>query len=201
MTELSSYKESFNIVYKIIDDIVQIVLDNIQFEQVCNWAIRHPVDQNNKRIDNSTEKIWGNSIINQVNNGQWTTKLCESFVYDLLKKLGNNPRRPRQIGRYRPDLETDNYIVEVKSRNWTTPGTAGEKVFGTPLKYAEIPELYDKPLMIVCVAYQEHEMTHGATPIFGDKVRPKTAEFLKFYELNQITFVPCSQLINQVNSL
>ena len=147
------------------------------------------------------EREWGNSIIGQLDNGQWTTKLGEYFVFELLSRQGCEPRRPRQIGRYRPDWETKTHIIEVKTRNFSTSGTAGEKVFGTPLKYAEIPELYGKPLMIVCVAYQEYEMTHGATPIFGDKVRPKTAEFLKFYELNQITFVPCSQLINQVNSL
>ena len=45
-------------------------------------------------------------------------------------------------------------MVEVKSRSWCTTGTAGEKV-RVPYKYADIPNLYNKPLMIVCVAYQE----------------------------------------------
>lgn len=199
MTEFST--ESSQIVHSIIDDILQIVDTNQQFEQICNWAIKHPVDQNNQKIDNNTEKLWGNSMIDQVNNGQWTTKLGESFVFDLYKKMGANPRRPKQLGNYRPDFETDTHIIEVKTRNWTTSGTAGEKVYGTPLKYAEVPELYGKPLIIVCVAYQEYEFTHGNTPIFGDNVRSKTAEFLRFYQANQITFVPCSYLINLVNSL
>ena len=198
MTERSiSYKSCYDIVYKIIDDISDVIIKNQKFNDVCVWALGNMKNTKNKVL----EREWGNFMINQVNNGQWTTKLGERLVFELLTRLGCEPRRPRQICRYRPDYETKTHMVEVKTRNFSTTGTAGEKVFGTPLKYAEIPLLYGKPLMIVCVGYQEYEMTHGATPIFGDKVRPKTAEFLKFYELNQITFVPCSQLINQVNSL
>jgi len=182
---------------KTIGYISDVIIKNQKFNDVCVWALGNMKNTKN----NVLEREWGNSMINQVNNGQWTTKLGEWLVFELLARLGCAPRRPVKKGGYLVDWETDTHMVEVKTRNFSTTGTAGEKVFGTPLKYAEIPELYGKPLMIVCVGYQEYEMTHGATPIFGDKVRPKTAEFLKFYELNQITFVPCSVLINQVNSL
>ena len=181
-------------------DTLPSLSEEEKFRQICNWALRHPVDDNNVPINNEQEKLWGNTMINQINNGQWTTKLGEQFVCDIYNKKGENPRRPQQRGNghYRPDFETDTHIIEVKTRNWTTPGTAGEKVYGTPLKYAEIPDLYNKPLLIVCVAYQEHEFTHGNTPIFGDLVRPKTREFLDFYRSNNITFVRCSDLINSL---
>ena len=59
-----------------------------------------------------------------------------------------------------PDWETEDAIWEVKTRNWSVPGTAGEKILGVPYKYSDVPELYGKPLKIVCVAYQEWECTH-----------------------------------------
>ena len=195
-----------------LNDNDKIIQENIlkNLKEVIDWATTKPIKlekckdytiRQKREREKENEKKWGNSIIGQINNGQWTTKLGETLVYVVLSILGENPLKPISINGYQPDWESDNYIWEVKTSNWWVDGTAGEKVYGSPLKYAEVPELYGKPLIIVCVAYQEYEFTHGNTPIFGDKVRPKTAEFLKFYESNQISFVPCSYLINLVNSL
>ena len=41
-----------------------------------------------------TEKEWGNKIIGQKDNGNWTTLLGEGIVFETLKKLGENPRKP-----------------------------------------------------------------------------------------------------------
>lgn len=57
----------------------------------------------------------------------------------------------------KPDLECDDYVYEIKSRTYSTSGTAGEKILGVPLKYSEVPILYGKPLKIILVAYQEQE--------------------------------------------
>ena len=107
-----------------------------------------------KKIENTQkaiEKIWGNKMIgNDTPINQWTTKLGEQLVYDTLVKSGKIVKRPKQMSCYRPDWETDDAIWEVKTRNWTTTGIAGEKVFGVPYKYSDIPELYKKPLKIVC---------------------------------------------------
>ena len=115
--------------------------------------------------------------------------------------MGKNPRRPETKEHYRPDIETDDAIYEIKTRNYTTPGTAGEKVYGVPYKYAEVPSLYNKPLKIVCVGYQERELTEGHTPIFGNarNIHEKILEFYK-NELN-IEFIKASDLIKQVNEL
>ena len=53
-------------------------------------------------------------MIGQVSNGNWTTLLGEKLVYDVLKILGENPRKPIKKNGYQPDWETDNYIIEVK---------------------------------------------------------------------------------------
>ena len=105
-------------------------------------------------------------MIGQENNGQWTTKLGEQLVYDILNLKGENPRKPVRKGGFEPDWETDEYIYEVKTSNWWVSGTAGEKVLGTWIKYQDIPKLYGKPLKIVCVAYQEWELTYGKTQYF-----------------------------------
>ena len=110
------------------------------FEQIRLWALNpyfngltykvtRTETQTIKQIRdsaNKAEKIWGNSMIGQKSNGNWTTLLGEGLVHDVLCKRGENPRKPVRKGGYEPDWETDNYIYEVKTRNWTTSGTAGE---------------------------------------------------------------------------
>lgn len=147
-------------------------------------------------IANRNEKIWGNMMIGNdtPTNNQWTTKLGEQLVYDMLVSNGENVTRPKKISGYKPDWETDYAIWEVKTRNWTTSGTAGEKVFGVPYKYSDVPKLYNKPLKIVCVAYQEWELTYGNTKIFGE-VSSQKKEILNFWKDRQIEFVKFSDLV------
>lgn len=174
-----------------------------QLGEILKWAKAPTEEQsilttsNDKKLKEHAikEKEWGNRMIGQKDNSQWTTNLGESLVYRILKDNDENPRRAPSKGGYRPDWETDNYIYEVKTRNWSTPGTAGEKVLGTPLKYAEIPELYGKPLKIVCVAYQEYELTYGKTPVLGKNVRKAQKKFLDFYKSNNIEILGFSDLI------
>ena len=183
------------------------------FQEVVSWAI---IPFNNgltydikktpeltigkqRDIAQKTEKEWGNQIIGQKNNGNWTTLLGEGIVFETLKKLGENPRKPETKNGYLPDWETDKYIYEVKTRSWTTSGTAGEKVLGVIYKYSDIPELYGKPLKIVCVAYQEHELTHGNTKIFGE-VSESKKKFLDLAKSMHIEYVKFSDLVSQLNS-
>ena len=53
---------------------------------------------------NAEEKLWGNTMIRQGSNGNWTTPLGEDLVHDTLLRMGKNPRRPARIGGYEPDL-------------------------------------------------------------------------------------------------
>jgi hypothetical protein len=184
----------------------------IDFEGANKWAISPPIP--NTLIDNVTrtpthtvaqlrnvakdaENEIGSSFaeFKKLTN-QWTTNVGESLVYEVLKKNGKNPRRPKKIKSYLPDWETDDYIYEVKTRTWTTPGTAGEKVLGAHLKYSEVPKLYGKPLRIVCVAYQEYELRHGneSMRILGDDVPDTKREFLDFARERNIEYVGFSDL-------
>ena len=143
------------------------------------------------------ERLWGNEMINKKNNKQWTTKLGENLVYQILKKQGKNPEKPKKKNNFLPDWETDEYIYEVKSSSWWVPGTAGEKVLGTFIKYQDIPKLYNKPLRIVCVAFQEYELTYGKTPYFGKNVTEKTKKILDLAKSWNIEYVKFSDLVKE----
>lgn len=147
--------------------------------------------------DTNAESDWGNKMIQSVKfNSQWTTRLGESLVMEVLKDLGHNVFKPDKRENKKPDLETDEFVVEVKTRTWTTSGTAGEKVLGVPYKYADVPTLWGKPLLIVCVAYQEWELTHGNTQIFGTRVSPEQKMLLDLWKRMRIHFIPFSKIVN-----
>lgn len=182
-----------------------------QFQEILLWALTpyiNGVHTNIERTEENTvaqireaanqqEKQWGNSMIGQNSNGNWTTLLGEGLVHDVLMMRGENPRKPERRNGYEPDWETDDYIYEVKTRNWTTSGTAGEKVPAVMYKYSDIPKIYGKPLRIVCVAYQEWELTNGTTRIFGD-VSERKQRFLDLASEMGITYMPFSQLAVEI---
>ena len=101
------------------------------------------------------EKRWGNDKLKKFfpkcypenkTITQWTTKLGEEMVKQLLQNRNLKVTRPKKriidgIG-YCVDWETDNAIWEVKSRNYSTAGTAGEKIFGTVWKYSILPKIF-----------------------------------------------------------
>ena len=87
-------------------------------------------------------------MIHQTNNGQWTTLLGEQLVFDVLQLRGENPKKVLRIDGFEPDWETDEYMYEVKTSNWWVTGTAGEKVYGTFIKYQNIPAYFSASLLI-----------------------------------------------------
>ena len=192
-----------------------IILSNglsakINLKERVEWALTKPakvekkegITKGKQEEDlQKEEKKWGNNMIGQQNNGQWTTLLGERLVRDILELRGENPRKPARKGGFQPDWETDEYIYEVKTSNWWVSGTAGEKVYGTWIKYQDIPELYGKPLRIVCVASQEDELITGKTIYFGENVTKKTQQVLDMARSWGIEYVKFSDLIMPVKSI
>ena len=182
---------------------------NTNLKERIEWALTKPDDvvkkegvtkgQQKEKLQKE-EKKWGNNMIGQENNGQWTTLLGERLVRDVLELRGENPRKPARKGGFEPDWETDEYIYEVKTSNWWVDGTAGEKVLGTFVKYQDIPELYGKPLRIVCVASQEDEFTNGKTKYFGEKITKKTQQVLDLARSWNIEYVKFSDLVLSVKT-
>ena len=189
------------------ETITPLIFSAEKYEAIQSWALTpfpNGLTEKVERTDsltiakvrataNAAEKQWGNEMIGQKSNGNWTTLLGEGLVHDVLVMNGENPRKPEKKNGYSPDWETDDYIYEVKTRNWTTSGTAGEKVPAVMYKYCDIPELYGKPLRIVCVGYQEWELTNGNTKIFGE-VGERKKRFLDLAAEMGITYVKFSDL-------
>ena len=181
---------------------------DINFKERISWALNKPstivknpditIAQQKKEAQEK-EKKWGNDMIGQSNNGQWTTLLGEKLVFDVLQARGENPRKVVRMDGFEPDWETDDYIYEVKTSNWWVSGTAGEKVYGTFIKYQNIPELYGKPLKIVCVAYQEYELTNGKTKYFGENITKKTQLILDIAKSWDIEYIRFSDLVKPLS--
>jgi hypothetical protein len=177
---------------------------DMNLKERISWALTKPsnvikkpdisIAQQKKELQEK-EKKWGNDMIGQINNGQWTTLLGEKLVFDVLKARGENPRKVIRMDGFEPDWETDKYVYEVKTSNWWVSGTAGEKVYGTFIKYQNIPELYGKPLRIVCVAYQEEELTNGKTIYFGENITKKTQLILDIAKSWGIEYIRFSDLV------
>ena len=193
------------------------IIDKIEVKEeireVLKWTISPNTKlsiletQNQKKLQesNKIEKEWGNNKVNSIfrkgfkkNISNWTTLLGEGIVKKIFEYNGKKIWKPKKINGYCPDWETEEEIIEVKTRNWTTPGTAGEKVLGVPFKYSDIPRLYNKKLIIVCVAYQEWELTHGKTKIFNEDVSIEKKIMLSMWKSLKIEYVKFSDLIKNL---
>ena len=88
-------------------------------EECVKWATIKP-DQvekkkgttisQQKKEEQEKEKNWGNYMIQQTNNGQWTTLFGQGLVFEVLKMRGENPRKVIRKDGFEPDWETDEYI-------------------------------------------------------------------------------------------
>jgi hypothetical protein len=163
---------------------------------ITNSSLRHE-DPTPTENDKKEEKEWGNKVLKKTKHtGNWTTLLGENLVKIVFEVRGYRVFKPPKRDHKAPDWETDEFVVEVKTSNWTISGTAGEKVLGVPYKYAKVPSLWKKPLIIVCVAYQEWELTYGNTQIFGTNVSLEQKMILDIWKRMNIHFVPLSKLVN-----
>ncbi len=178
------------------------------YEGVTEISLKNCESEKKLVESKAFEKLWGNGVMKTVGGKQWTTLLCQHVVMEALIRLGRkNVRKPVQQKstlrnkKYDPDLECDKFVYEVKGRSWCTPGTAGEKILGVPLKYGELPRLYKKPLQIILVGYQEYEAKQKFA--FGDLLdknnqTEELRESLAFYKHQDIEYVGFTDILKKV---
>ena len=178
------------------------------YEGITDISLKNTESEKKLKEPKEVEKNWGNKMIQTIEGKQWTTVLCQELVMEALIKLGRkNVRKTEPMKssirdkKYDPDLECDNYVYEVKGRSWCTPGTAGEKILGVPLKYGELPRLYKKPLQIVLVGYQEYEAREKFA--FGDLLdknnqTKELKESLAFYKDHEIEYVAFTDILKKI---
>ena len=99
-----------------------------------------------------------------------------------------------------PDLETDDYIVEVKTQTYFTSGTAGEKILGTPFKYRNVPVLYKKPLLIMCIGGAE-KMCKENYGILCKNKDERSSEFLDFFKSMGVEYIGITDILKTIKKI
>lgn len=167
---------------------------------VIEWVLGDPTFID--KLTKNEEDKWGRQVIGS-NTSQWTTKLGESVLYELLTLQRKRPNKitvgkvSANKKKLMPDFEADDGIYENKARTYRTTGTAGEKILGTPIKYSECKRLFNKPLYIVCMGYQEKEAENS----FG-LFKPKSKELKKildFYEIEiGVKYIRATDIVKSI---
>jgi len=197
-----------NWISKFKDD--RVVL--LRQEEVVKWlfgdlSFLPAIEVKNKTADElkykALEDIWGQNMVKIRRpdlklDKQWTNKFGEHLCEELYLIQGKTVTKPIKKNHFQPDSETDNVILEAKTQTYHTSGTAGEKILGCPFKYAEIPELYEKPLNIICIGGAERICREQYGNLSGTKSTPAKMRFLKFFKENQIEYIGATDILSRV---
>ncbi len=183
----------------------QIVL--LRQRTVVMWVFRDFsfLNPNNSSMKMEQLKVledeWGRKVLKQRRpdlrlRQQWTGTFGEHLFEELCMLSGEGVSKPVKKENFRPDWETPSAIVEVKTGTYYTQGTAGEKILGVPFKYADIPNMYAKPLHIVCIGGAEKYCREQG--IIGECSSLNKKRFLDFYREQQIEFIGATDIVKQL---
>lgn len=167
---------------------------------IIEWIIgKKYINMKKNKENNEIEYNTRSKYFKTTSRNQWTNTYGEQLVRFLLEETNHivfdkKPRLKINNKILCPDIETDNCYYEVKTRNWTTTGTAGEKILGTPLKYCEIPKHTGKRVYIVLVGYQEYEAKNNFI-IFNPEENSNKKNILDIFKNIGIEYIRCSDLL------
>lgn len=107
------------------------------------------------------EDQWGVAMVRtvrpafKIESTQWSGPFGELVCGEIYLLSGKSAKCPKKRQKLKPDLETDDEVIEVKCGTYYTGGTATEKLPGVPYKYSDVPKVWGKPLKIVCLGKVE----------------------------------------------
>ena len=191
-----SRNENPNIVLLRRQEVVQWLFGDLSFLP--------EIEKKNKTSDEVKYKIledaWGQETLRARRpdlklDKQWTNKFGEHICEEIFTLLGKTVTKPVKKENYQPDSEVDDAILEAKAGTFHTSGTAGEKILGCPFKYADVPDLYGKPLKIVCIGGAEKVCRELYGNLPGVKCTPQKQKFLDFFRENRIEFLAASDIL------
>lgn len=156
----------------------------------------------NKKKLKELEDEWGKKFLKKYRSDlspkkQWTNLFGEYLCRDVFLMMGKKIWKPCSIDGICPDWETEEEIIEVKTGTYYTDGTAHEKILGVPIKYSSVPNLYKKPLKIICIGGAEKRCREDYK-IIGPHIPHDKKEILDFYKEKKIEFIPFSDLLKSV---
>ena len=199
-----------------IDEILEVIKKNtdsriilMREREVIMWlcgdlSFLPQINKKNKTTDDPQYKVledkWGQETLKKKRpdlklDKQWTNKFGEHLVEEFNYILGKEVSKPVNKEHYQPDCEVDDAILEAKAQTFYTSGTAGEKILGCPFKYAEIPELYSKPLKIICMGGAERICREQYGNLPGAKCSPQKKKFLDFFKENNIEYIGATDIL------
>ena len=167
------------------------------------------IEKKNKTSDEAKYKVledkWGQATLKIRRpdlklDKQWTNMFGEHLCEEIYTLLGKTVTKPAKKEHFCPDREVDDAIVEAKAGTFHTGGTAGEKILGCPFKYAEIPDLYGKPLKILCMGGAEKVCRESYGNLPGAKCSPQKKKFLDFFRENRIEYIGASDILRSLSS-
>ena len=154
-----------------------------------------------KRRDN--EAKWNMELMKEIRPDLFNKKHSQSSLFGpfgeiLVKeycilKGELKTDKPEKKGGHDLDLETFTNMIEVKTCSYFTTGTAREKIFGVPWKYADVPRLYNKPLLIILLGGDKKE-----SELVCESSIPEREEMKKYWESKHITFTCFKNLLNSL---
>jgi hypothetical protein len=194
-----------------VDD--RIIL--LRQKEVIQWlygdlSFLPPIVSTNKTNDIKTRKVleddWGRQMTKLRRpdlklDGQWTNKFGEHLCEELYMVLGKTVTKPDKREHFQPDSEIDVAILEAKAETYFTSGTAGEKILGTPFKYARIPRLYGKPLIIVCIGGAEKSCREDYGNLPGPLHCEEKKQIVDFYRAMGIEYIGATDILLSLISL
>jgi len=184
----------------------------IRQKEVIQWlfgdlSFLPPIEKKNKTSDEAKYKLlednWGQNILKRRRpdlklDKQWTNKFGEHICEEIYTLIGKVVTKPVKKEHFQPDSEVEDAIIEAKAQTFFTGGTAGEKVLGCPFKYANIPELYGKPLKILCMGGAEKICRENYGNLPGDKCSAQKKKFLDFFRENGIEYIGATDILRSL---
>lgn len=185
----------------------------LRHKEVVQWlfgdlSFLPEIEKKNKTSDDEKYKLledaWGRNILKVRRpdlklDKQWTMKFGEHVCEEMYMLMGKDVTKPIKKNNYQPDSEVGDAILEAKAQTFYTGGTAGEKILGSPFKYSEIPELYGKPLKIVCMGGAEKVCRELYGNLPGTKCSPQKKKFLDFFRENGIEYVGATDILKSLS--
>jgi hypothetical protein len=200
----------------VVDKLCEFIATNVdkrivllRKKEVIMWLLGDlsflpPIEKKNKTSDEAKYKVledkWGQDMLKTRRpdlklDKQWTNKFGEHLCEEIYILNGKEISKPVKKEHYQPDYEVDDAIIEAKAGTFHTGGTAGEKILGCPFKYSEIPDLYSKPLKILCIGGAEKVCREQYGNLAGSKCSAQKKKFLDFFKENQIEYIGATDIL------
>jgi hypothetical protein len=174
-------------------------------KSVWKWLFNDLIFESKNKEDEWGKTILSKNYPSYGQNVMWTGTFGKKIVFEFFQGMHQNapelftekPIEEFRLLKMQPDLYIPkNYIVEVKTSTYLTTGTANEKIFSVPFKYANATSVFQVPkLHIIVVGNSEVYFTK----MVDTEMKRQMLDF--FYERLNHRFIPATRLLQCISLL